>query len=115
MSHGLCMFDAEQKVVVSNARYAEIYHLSRDQIKPGTSLRQILEYRREKGTNFGPSPEIYIDVNVREASEVQELGDGRTISIARHTMFDGGWLTMPIPACRAAPWPPSGRACRSLR
>ena len=94
MSHGLCMFDAEQKVVVSNARYAEIYHLSRDQIKPGTSLRQILEYRREKGTNFGPSPEIYIDENVRDASEVQELGDGRVVAIARHAMPNGGWLTI---------------------
>ena len=29
MSQGLCMFDAEQKVVVSNARYGEIYHLGR--------------------------------------------------------------------------------------
>ena len=34
MSQGLCMFDAEQKVVVSNARYGEIYHLSPDQIRP---------------------------------------------------------------------------------
>ena len=52
MSQGLCMFDAEQKVVVSNARYGEIYHLGREQIKPGTSLAQILEYRRETGTGF---------------------------------------------------------------
>ena len=93
MSHGLCMFDAEQKVVVSNARYAEIYHLSRDQIKPGTSLRQILEYRRENGTNFGPAPEIYTSVNVKEVSEVQELADGRVVEIARQAMPNGGWLT----------------------
>jgi diguanylate cyclase (GGDEF)-like protein len=92
MSQGLCMFDAEQKVVVSNARYGEIYHLSRDQIKPGTSLPQILEYRREKGTNFGPSPEFDLNVNVKEASVVQELADGRVVAIARHVMPDGGWL-----------------------
>jgi diguanylate cyclase (GGDEF)-like protein len=93
MSQGLCMFDGEQKVVVSNARYGEIYHLSRDQIKPGTSLRQILEYRREKGTNFGLSPEIYLNVNVKETKEVQELADGRVVAIARHGMVNGGWLT----------------------
>jgi diguanylate cyclase (GGDEF)-like protein len=92
MSQGLCMFDAEQKIAVSNARYGEIYHLSRDQIKPGTSLRQILEYRRENGTNFGPTPEVYLNVNVKKASEVQELADGRVVAIARHVMPDGGWI-----------------------
>jgi diguanylate cyclase (GGDEF)-like protein/PAS domain S-box-containing protein len=94
MSQGLCMFDEEQKVAVSSARYGEIYHLNRDQIKPGTSLAQILEYRREKGTNFsGVVPDAYLKQNVKEAKEVQELADGRVIAIARHTMPNGGWLT----------------------
>ena len=93
MSQGLCMFDVEQKVVVSNARYGEIYHLSRDQTKPGTSLRQILEYRREQGTNFNVAPETYLTENVKTAQEVQELGDGRVVAIARHVMPNGGWLT----------------------
>jgi diguanylate cyclase (GGDEF)-like protein len=94
MSQGLCMFDAEQKVVVSNARYAEIYHLGRDQIKPGTSLAQILEFRREKGTHFsGVAPDAYLKQNVKEVSEIQELADGRVVAIARHAMPGGGWLT----------------------
>ena len=93
MSQGLCMFDAEQRVVVSNARYGEIYHLSPDQIKPGTSLRQILEYRREKGAHFAVAPETYLTENVRAANEVQELADGRVVAIARHMMSGGGWLT----------------------
>ena len=93
MSQGLCMFDAAQKVVVSNARYGDIYHLSRDQIKPGTSLRQILEYRREKGTNFNVAAETYLTQNVKAAKEVQELADGRVVAIARHAMPNGGWLT----------------------
>jgi len=94
MSQGLCMFDAEQRVVVSNARYGEIYHLTRDQTRPGTSLAQILEHRREKGTGFaGVAPETYLKQNVREANEVRELVDGRIVAIARHMMADGGWLT----------------------
>jgi diguanylate cyclase (GGDEF)-like protein len=94
MSQGLCMFDAEQKVVVSNARYAEMYHLGRDQIKPGTSLAQILEFRREKGTHFsGVAPDAYLKQNVKEVSEIQELADGRVVAIARHAMPGGGWLT----------------------
>src|SRR5260370_3996278 len=94
MSQGLCVFDADQKVVVSNARYGEIYHLGRDQIKPGTSLRQILYYRRGKCTHFAPIPEVSATVNVKEASEVQELADGRVVAIARHPMPNGGWLTV---------------------
>ncbi|WP_258272925.1 PAS-domain containing protein, partial [Escherichia coli] len=81
-----CMFDAEQRVVVSNARYGEMYHLGREQTKPGTSLRQILQYRRDKGTDFAVAPDVYVNANVMQASEVQELADGRVISIARHSM-----------------------------
>ena len=90
MSQGLCMFDAEQKVVVANARYGEMYRLDPDHIKPGTSLPQILEYRRQKGTNFAVAPEVYVDVNVKLAKEVQELADGRVVAIARHPMPNGG-------------------------
>ncbi|KJC61313.1 diguanylate cyclase [Bradyrhizobium sp. LTSPM299] len=94
MSQGLCMFDADQKIVVANARYGEIYRLDRDQIRPGTSLAQILEYRREKGTNFADvAPETYLTRNIKEAGEVRELVDGRVVAIARHIMADGGWLT----------------------
>ena len=94
MSQGLCMFDADQRVVVSNARYGEIYHIDRDQIKPGTTLAQILEYRREQGTHFtGVAPDVYLNQNVKQLSEVRELADGRVVAIARHMMPDGGWLT----------------------
>jgi diguanylate cyclase (GGDEF)-like protein len=93
MSQGLCMFDAEQKVVVSNARYGDIYHLSGDQIRLGTTLAQILEYRREKGTHFSGVAGTYLSQNVRNGKEVQELADGRVVAIARHMMPNGGWLT----------------------
>jgi diguanylate cyclase (GGDEF)-like protein len=92
MSQGLCMFDAEQKVVVSNARFGQIYHFSLDQIKPGTSLRQLLEYSHEKGTNFDVAPDDFVKFNVKQANEVRELADGRVIAIARHMMQNGGWL-----------------------
>jgi len=93
MSQGLCMFDAEQQVLVANARYAEIYQLTPDQVKPGTPLRQILEYRRQKGTNFATATDEYVSANVRKASEVQELADGRVVAINRSPMPNGGWLT----------------------
>lgn len=94
MSQGLCLFDADQRVVVSNARYGEIYRLGSGQIRPGTSLAQILEYRREQGTNFADvTADVYRAQNVKLLSETRELADGRVVAIARHMMPGGGWLT----------------------
>ena len=53
MSQGLCMFDREQRVVVANRRYAEMYGLTPDQVEPGTTLREILEARFAQGV-YGP-------------------------------------------------------------
>jgi len=93
MSQGLCLFDPEQRVVVANARYAEIYRLREDQIKSGTNLLEILQAREANGTGFVTDPEAYLKVNVKRATETQELADGRVIWIKRQPMSNGGWLT----------------------
>jgi diguanylate cyclase (GGDEF)-like protein len=93
MSQGLCLFDPEQRVVVANARYAEIYRLHEDQVTPGTSLREILQAREQNGTGFATDPDDYVRVNVKQTTEIQELADGRMISIKRQPMSNGGWLT----------------------
>ena len=54
-----------------------MYRLSDDQVKPGTTLRQILQYRHEQGTNFEIAPDEYVRVNVKQANEIQQLVDGR--------------------------------------
>ena len=43
------MFDAEERLVIANDRYAEIYGLEPEQLRPGTTLRQIVEHRIAKG------------------------------------------------------------------
>ncbi|WP_024516151.1 EAL domain-containing protein [Bradyrhizobium sp. Tv2a-2] len=93
MAQGVCLFDAEQRVVVSNRRYAEIYHLSPEQILPGVSLPEILELRRRAGTHFELDPGVYMAEHTKQKAEVRELADGRIVSISRHMMPDGGWLT----------------------
>jgi diguanylate cyclase (GGDEF)-like protein len=92
MSQGLSLFDAEQRVILSNARYAEIYRLSAEQVKPGTTLRQLIEYRRAQRTNCEMAVDVFVDVTLKLEKEVQELVDGRIISMTRHRMPNGGWL-----------------------
>ena len=93
MSHGLCLFGPDQRVVVANARYAEIYRLTENQVKPGTALRDILQARENNGTGFATNMDEYVQVNVKQAAETQKIADGRMISIKRQPMANGGWLT----------------------
>ena len=44
-------------VVIANERYAEIYGLTPEQVKPGTTLRQIIEHRIARGLYAGANPE----------------------------------------------------------
>ena len=49
MSQGVLMFSAEGTLVLCNRRYMEMYNLSPDVVKPGCSLRQLVEHRKAAG------------------------------------------------------------------
>jgi len=97
MSHGLCMFDGDQRVVIANARYAEIYGLDPEEVKPGTTLRRIVESRIARGLFAGSGPQEYIEERLARFSQasvaVHHLSDGRAICIRRQPMSGGGWVT----------------------
>lgn len=66
MPHGLCMFDAEKKLLLCNVAYARLYDLPQSLTRPGTPLDQILDYRRTAG-NEPAQREAYFDVVVAAA------------------------------------------------
>ncbi len=94
MTQGLSMYDAEQRLVVANRRFGEIYGLTAEQTQPGTTARQVLEYRIANGTSAGVAPDDYIKRVFRESADVQTLPDGRIISIQRQWLPDGSVLTV---------------------
>lgn len=98
ISQGVCMFDASQRLIVCNKRYAEIYGLTKEQTKPGTTLRAILEHRVASGT--APDDfENYVNDRCDKATAnepyqtIDRLGDGRFISVVRKPLVNGGWVT----------------------
>jgi diguanylate cyclase (GGDEF)-like protein/PAS domain S-box-containing protein len=97
MSQGLCLFDASQRLIVCNKRYAELYGLNDAQTKPGTSLSEILEYRTANG-NTPEDHENYFKERLSEVSInsayhiVNRLRDGRYVSVVHQPMPDGGWV-----------------------
>jgi diguanylate cyclase (GGDEF)-like protein len=98
ISQGLCMFDADQRLVIANRRYAEMYGLTREQVKPGTTLRQILGYRVAVGAYTGSAPEDYINERLAAvrgkttATKIHTLADGRVFAISHSPTADGGWV-----------------------
>jgi diguanylate cyclase (GGDEF)-like protein len=97
MSQGLAMFDAEHRLVVCNTLYAQLYGLTPEQVRPGTTIRQLLEYRHAKGVFGNVDFETFVRDWLAEFSEassrIQELADGRVISIVRRPMPDGGLVS----------------------
>jgi PAS domain S-box-containing protein len=93
MSQGLSMYDSSQRIIVANRRYCEINGLTEEQVVPGMTLRQIVQYRRINGTYDGPDPAEIISANTTMSEEIQTHNNGNVIRLLRHPMPDGGWLT----------------------
>ena len=94
---GVCFFDGEQRLILSNRRYAEIYRLRPEDVIPGTTLREIAARRFALGTSpMGIDDYLAwcntINSGTDSKSWTAELGDGRTIHICHQPMPDGGWV-----------------------
>jgi diguanylate cyclase (GGDEF)-like protein len=99
MTHGLCMFDVERRLIVCNDAYVRMYGLPRELAKPGTSLRLINNHRLSVGNSAIASPEqIATESAVQSPNEppafMQELVDGRTIAVSQRWMPGGGWVAV---------------------
>jgi NO-binding membrane sensor protein with MHYT domain len=97
MAQGLVMFDASQRVVVINQRYMDIYRLSPDEAKVGSTLHDLLRIRAAAGTATSNAQQ-YIDGLIRSmaagriVSSTAELPDGRAILVVNSPLPGGGWV-----------------------
>ena len=58
LSLGVCYFDSEERLILSNRRYAEIYRLAPEHVRPGATLKEIIE-RREAARTTSKAAEAY--------------------------------------------------------
>jgi diguanylate cyclase (GGDEF)-like protein len=97
MSQGVLMFDPDARLVFCNRRYVEMYGLSPEVVKPGCTLRDLLDYRIAAQA-FSGDPNDYIvklmDRIARGATfnDILDLSDGRVFSIVNKPLAAGGWL-----------------------
>ncbi|MDN3277400.1 PAS-domain containing protein [Frankia sp. RB7] len=97
MSQGLCMLDASLHVIVCNRRYIEMYGLSPDIVKPGVSMREIMEHSCDLGIHPNTTAaKLYADYveRLREGEHTlhRHLSDGRIIKLNHKRMEHGGWV-----------------------
>jgi diguanylate cyclase (GGDEF)-like protein len=98
IAQGLCMFDAERRLVICNNRYAQMYHLPPELVVPGITLDEIVNHRLASGLAPVGGGETYRHARLAlvktgiEADETVELEDGRIIAIHHRPMADGGWV-----------------------
>src|SRR5262249_49379699 len=98
LSQGVCMYDAGQRLILCNDRYAEMYGLPAEATRPGTTLRGELEGRAARGLY----PQNDAGAHIREELEtarannpsqhVTELADGRILASAFQPMRGGGFV-----------------------
>ncbi len=97
MSHGVVMFDAHERLVVCNDRYIDMYGLSRDIVKPGLTLRELVAHRKAKGT-LNREVEEYREALLTSIAKgeitswVVESSNGRAIAVTNRPMVGGSWV-----------------------
>ena len=97
ISQGVCFFDGDQRLILCNSRYAKIYRLEPEDIRPGTTLREIAEHRFAIGTSSMAADEYLawcasVNAGTDPGTWTAELTDGRTIHVCHQPMPDGGWV-----------------------
>jgi methyl-accepting chemotaxis protein len=97
MPQGLCMFDANERLVVCNTQYYRMYELTPDDVRKGSTLSDVLKRRVAKGT-FNRDPEKYREEFVaairqgRTTTHDVKLQTGRHLLVMNHPVEGGGWI-----------------------
>jgi diguanylate cyclase (GGDEF)-like protein len=100
MSHGLCMFDAERRIVIANARLPEVLRIDPEAVRPGTRVQRLLRESVRAGIfSIADVSRISADVerclakNIHTPVFVQSR-DSRTLALTFRSMDNGGSVVL---------------------
>jgi diguanylate cyclase (GGDEF)-like protein len=103
MVRGLSMFDSDQRLIVCNQSYRQMYALPEELTRPGTPLSEIVRYhvRQETGRDGGEeaakqakwlSRHVARLARGHPFSHIQTMRDGRKFLVTYQPLADGGWV-----------------------
>ena len=101
MTHGLCMFDVDRRLVIWNHKYAKLYDLPPGLLKVGTPHQVVIDQLVKNGILAGQKGIDATDDKLDEpnrlssneiSSRIDQLGDGRLIRVTWQQVTGGGWV-----------------------
>jgi uncharacterized protein YoxC len=98
MSQGLSMFDQQRRITLINQRYLEMYKLSPDIVKPGCTLHELIQHRKDTGLFSGDVTAYCKKImdGIAKGGNSQhyvQASDGRIVLAKNELLPDGGWVS----------------------
>lgn len=102
MRQGICLFDADERLVMANDRVGEMFGVTSEECPQGTSFEMVLRLGLEKATGRPVAPEILSEVVDRHRACVARpeggtlvvpFSNGVTMEVSHRPMQSGGWVT----------------------
>lgn len=101
MPQGLCLFDANQKLILANRRFADLWRLPQLACRPGKDFTEIAIAAITSRTGVAPSLEHIQSLRDKLVSSLADPSappliaeiDDMVISIANRPLPDGGWVS----------------------
>ena len=99
LGQGLTMYDHDNKLVICNSRYHEIYGLDPEIVRPGIDLRTIatlLHADKLQDVDFEKrTAKFYAPMHERKSfTQTRSLPDGRILQVSSYLRPEGGWVVI---------------------
>jgi len=100
MSHGLCLFKEDRRLITCNKAYASLYNLPKHLVKSGTLFDDILNYRiknnlvdKSEGNEEFIKNRLGVQNDINGVQTFVETINGRSIDVIRKKLSNGGWVS----------------------
>jgi methyl-accepting chemotaxis protein len=98
MSQGLCMFDTQGCIVLNNRRYIGMYNLSPKIVRPGCTLHELIQHRKDTGLFSGDVDgycrKILDGLAKGHSTQLYvQASDGRIVLAKNEPLPGGGWVS----------------------
>ena len=98
MSHALCMVDQEQRIIVCNSRFLELFDVPANMVQPGVLVEEVFynaatisRHKRDVIEAIYEKQRGLITAG-RTGNFFQENADGHAIAVSHRPMLGNGWV-----------------------
>ncbi|WP_447724759.1 EAL domain-containing protein [Sphingomonas koreensis] len=102
MHQGLCLFDRDERLILRNQRFLDLWDLTEDDCTPGLKLQEVALTAMRGRDALPQDGDWYARMhnalslnlaNPESAPVIAEIGENLVLSIASRALPDGGWVS----------------------